>query len=120
MNEHFSSAFTDEKAVDAQSDVKNVLLEGNNHMLSNIVKTREEIIKRLRNLVVNKAPAVDGNVPRVLMECAYCSSGPIEYAYIYIESLITTVAPNDWKRANVAANYKKDHLIYQTTTDQLV
>jgi hypothetical protein len=83
LNEYFSSVFTDEKTVDALPEVKNMLLEGNNHMLSNVVITREEIIKRLRNLVVNKAPGVDGIVPRVLMECAYCLSEPIEYIYIY-------------------------------------
>jgi hypothetical protein len=41
-----------------------MLLEENNHMLSNVVTTREEIIKRLRNLVVNKAPGEDGIVPK--------------------------------------------------------
>jgi hypothetical protein len=35
-------------------------------MLSYVVPTREEIIKRLKNLVVNKAPGEDGIVSKVL------------------------------------------------------
>jgi hypothetical protein len=37
-----------------------MLLEGTNHMLSNVVITREEMIKKLDNLVDNKAPGVGG------------------------------------------------------------
>lgn len=58
-----------------------MLLEGSNHMLCNLVITRQELIKRFSKLAVNKASAVDGVLPRVLMVSAYCLNEPTIYIH---------------------------------------
>jgi len=70
-------------------------------------------------LKINKAPGVDGIVPRILVENADILSEPL-YVYIYLYIYIYTMYIHiyrksiecgrvscDWKKANVTAIFKK-------------
>ena len=50
-------------------------------MLSNISITIS-ILKRIKKLVLNKTPGVDGIVLRLLIENAECFSEPSEYLFL--------------------------------------
>jgi hypothetical protein len=63
------------------------------------------VFSKLKKLVVNKAPGVDSLMPRVLVEAAKCISKPM--CVIFESSLREGFVPNDWRRANVTAIYKK-------------
>jgi hypothetical protein len=105
LNEYFGSVFTEEVVGDKLPEVTNIVIEEGRHMLSSLDITRTDIVKILKSLIVNKAPGVDGIVPRLLIENAYCLGEALEY--IYKESLDKAVVPKEWKRANVTAIYKK-------------
>jgi hypothetical protein len=66
------------------SEVKNIVNEVSRHMFSNVNITAEDINRRIKKLAINKAPVVDGIVPRLLIENAAYLTEPLEYVYIYI------------------------------------
>jgi len=53
----------------------------------------------------NKAPGVDGIVPRILVEKSDVLSEPL--LYIFKKSIECDRVPSDWKKANVTAIFKK-------------
>ena len=78
------------------------------NMLPNLVIsiiTNEMTLKVLQNLPVNKAPGVDGLVPKVLAEVATSISSPL--CTIFNRSMSEGTEPQDWKRANVVPIFKK-------------
>ena len=70
LNEYFGSVFTSENVNDALPQVKYMFDKDSNHMLSNIVLSQDTIASKLSKLEANKAPGVDGIVPRILIEIA--------------------------------------------------
>ena len=58
-------------------------------MLSSIEITQEIVHNQLSKLNINKAPGVDGIVPRILVENADILSEPL--LYIYIGNLLSMV-----------------------------
>ena len=50
-------------------EVECLFNEDNSCMLNSIDITQETIIKKLCNLMMNKAPGIDGIFPRLLVEC---------------------------------------------------
>ena len=78
---------------------------GDQNNLTDIYISPEVIMKKLRRLVINKAPGIDNLVPKVLIETAEYICKPL--SIIYNESLNCGIVPTDWKRANVTAVFKK-------------
>ena len=101
LNEYFGSGFTSENVNNVLPEVKYMFDKDSNHMLKNIELTQDLIASKLSKLKVNKAPGVDGIVPRILMENADILSLPLLYI------LESSVVPSDWKKANVTAVFKK-------------
>jgi hypothetical protein len=76
--------------------------EDNDHMLSDIERT---LCNKLNTLNSNKAPGVDGIVPRILVENSYILSEPL--FYIFKKLIECGRVPCDWKKAYVTAIFKK-------------
>ena len=80
-------------------EVKCFFNQDKSHMLSNIVLTQEIISNKLSILKINKAPGVDGIVPRLLVENADILSLPL--LYVYKKSMESGRVPKNWEEANV-------------------
>ena len=104
-NDYFGSVFTSEDLVNELPEARCNFNEDNDHMLSSIEITQEIIHNKLSKLNINKAPGVDGIVPRILVENADILSEPL--LYIYRKSIEYGRVPCDWKKANVTAIFKK-------------
>ena len=74
-------------------------------MLSKLKLSREIIFEKLSELKINKAPHVDGIVPRILVENADTLSVPL--LLVFKKSIKCGRVPCDWKKANVTAILKK-------------
>ena len=81
LNKYFGSVFTSENFVNELPEVQFFLNKDKSNMLSNIVLTQDMISNKLSKLKINKAPGVDGIVPRLLVENADISSLPLLYVY---------------------------------------
>ena len=82
LNEYFGSVFTSEDDINALPEVKHIFDKDSNHMLSKIELTQDIIASKLSKLKINKAPGVDGIVPRFLVENAEVLSIPLLCIYI--------------------------------------
>jgi len=105
LNEYFGSVFTSENSVNELPEVKCFFNEDKSHMLRDIEITRDSISNKLSKLKANKAPGVDGNVPRLLVENVDILNLPL--LHMYMKSMDSGRVPNDWKKANVTAIFKK-------------
>ena len=101
LNDYFGSVFTAENSLNELPEVKCFFNQDKSHMLNNIVLTQEIISNKLSKLKVNKAPGVDGIVPRLLVENADILSLPL--LYVYKKSMDSGSVPKDWKKTNVTA-----------------
>jgi hypothetical protein len=84
-------------------EVKCLINEDKSRMLSNIEPTRDIISNKLSK--INKVPGEDRIFPRILVENADILNLPL--LYIYKKSMESGRVPNDWKKANVTAIFKK-------------
>lgn len=103
LNKFFSSVFTLE-------DTSNIpdLTEcqfSNGVSVSEILVTPEAVEVRLRSLDASKAQGPDNIPPKVLKELAKELAAPL--SVLFNKSLETASVPNDWKKANVTAIFKK-------------
>ncbi len=73
--------------------------------LDEIEFTREEVMKKLQKLKIDKSPGPDSVHPRLLREVAEEISPAL--ACIFNSSLKSGSLPDDWKTAQVTAIYKK-------------
>jgi len=105
LNEYFGSVFTSENSVNELPEVKCLFNEDKSHMLRDIEITKDSISNKLSKFKANKAPGVDGIVPRLLVENADILNLPL--LYMYKKSIESGREPNDWKKANVTAIFKK-------------
>jgi len=87
-------------------------------MLRDIEITRDSISNKLSKLKANKAPGMDGIVPRLLVENADILNLPL--LYMYKKSMDSGRVPNDWKKANVTAILKRWINHHHVFTDLLV
>ena len=78
-------------------------MEGNE--LTNIVISREEIRNKLNKLRSDKAPGVDGILPRFLREITDELVEPL--AMLFARSMETGEIPSDLRAANVTPIHKK-------------
>jgi len=81
MNYYFGSFFTSEDLVNELLETKCKFRKDNDHMLSNIEITRDIVLDKLNILKSNKAPGVDGIVPRILVENSDALSKPLLYIF---------------------------------------
>ena len=77
LNGYFGSVFTSEDLVNELREARYNFNEDNDHMLSSIEITQDIICNKLSNLNINKAPGVDGIVPRIVVENADILSEPL-------------------------------------------
>ena len=105
LNDYFGSVFTTENDFDEMPEVKQKFMESDNRMLREVIFSRKTVEDKLRKLKINKAPGVDGIVPRILIENANILSEPLYY--IYKQTLDCGKVPKGWKLANVTAIFKK-------------
>jgi ribonucleases P/MRP protein subunit RPP40 len=108
LNEYFSSVYTEENITDDIPHISNtreLFLGDQQEVLHDIFITEEVVYNRLKKLKINKAPGVDGLVPRILVETAGSICRPL--CLIFKMSLESGIVPKDWKRANISAIYKK-------------
>jgi hypothetical protein len=73
--------------------------------VSDILVTPEAVEVRLRSLDASKAQGPDNIPPKVLKVLAKELSAPL--SVLFNKSLETGVVPNDWKKADVTAIFKK-------------
>ncbi len=73
--------------------------------LSNIIITKEDVLKKLKHLKPNKSPGPDGHHPHVLRECADALAYPLS---IILQKILDAGSlPQTWKDANVTPIFKK-------------
>jgi len=106
LNNYFGSVFTSDDLVNELPKTKCKFSTDNDHMLSNIEITRDNVLNKLNKLNSNKVPGVDGIVPRIKVENSDVLSEPLLYIY-YKKSIECGRVPSDWKKANVTAILKK-------------
>jgi len=103
LNDYFGSIFTSEDLVNELPEVKFYFNEDRDHLPSGIEISQDKISRsKLSQLKINKAPDVDGIVPRILVENADILSDPLLYYIIYIfifiyKSTECGRVPSDWK-----------------------
>ena len=106
LNEYFGSVFTEECEIKVIPEVNCKFFGEDSRMLRTINISEDVIINKIKRLKIGKAPGVDNIVPRILLENASILGKPL--LYIFTKSMQCGKVPNDWKRANVTAIYKKD------------
>jgi hypothetical protein len=102
LNEYFHAVFTKENLHRIPSPMHD-REEGNEFTFRKI--TESEILKKLKNLKVNKAPGPDHCHPRILKEIADAIVIPL--LIIFNQSITTGTVPDEWKRANITPIHKK-------------
>jgi hypothetical protein len=101
LNEYFGTVFTKE-------DMRNMPKRcdtGNRVQLEQIVVTEEQVTQAIKVLQENKAPGVDGLNSTFIKGCKDGLIRPL--VLLFNKSLATGKIPQDWRRANVSALFKK-------------
>ena len=104
LNSFFTSVFTKE-FVDKLPEPRQTYMGALDDSLKNIVITPVIVMKKLDHLKPEKAPGVDNMFPRVIREVSQQIAVPL--CEIFQSSLKFSQVPEDWRKANVAALYKK-------------
>jgi len=103
LNTFFASVFTNEDKTNIPEIEKNSRSKGAS--LTEIRVTPAAVEKKLKGLDPSKAQGPDNLPGRVLKELALELSGPL--CLLFNKTLETGEIPEDWKRANVIAIFKK-------------
>ena len=101
LNEKFREVFVEDRDCLEDYEEQNVILE---HKLEEINFDREEVVRRLRLLDVNKALGPDQMSGWVLKNFAEELSWPIYR--VFVESLKEGCVPSKWKEAQIVAIHK--------------
>ena len=104
LNDYFSSVFTKED-LENMPEARNIILDGKNCSLEDIEINTNRIFKAITSLKANKAAGVDGIHSSFIKGCANGVGTPLEL--IFKKSMSTAEIPDDWKKANVTAIFKK-------------
>ena len=96
---HFSSVFTREDT--SSLPVPETKFNGSEEeRLGQLVVTPEEVVASyINNMKENKAPGVDGILPKILKEIVEQISTPL--AHVFNMSLQEGIVPLEWKEANI-------------------
>jgi hypothetical protein len=101
LNEFFCSVFTNEDT----SHIPDFEERKFENELRNIEVSREEVMKKLKALKIDKSPGPDALHPRILKEAAEEIALPL--AHIFNKSREESKLPQIWKDANVSPLFKK-------------
>jgi len=74
-------------------------------ILGHVEIKREEVLEVLKNIKVDKSPEPDRVYPRILREAREEIAEAL--AKIFVSSLATGKAPEDWRVANIVPLFKK-------------
>ena len=96
----FSSAFTKESNTDW--DLPDPIKANNN---TSVVLRENIVLKKLKNLSINKSPGPDDINSRILVELE--KSVAPSLSALFQNSYDTGIVPSDWKRANITPIYKR-------------
>lgn len=99
--EYFSSVFTKEPPGEIPKLPPKKVLSYLNHLII----TEDMIIKKIEKLNISKSPGPDEIHPRILKETSNIIAKPL--VLIYNKSLKVGRLPEDWKKANISAIFKK-------------
>jgi hypothetical protein len=100
LNTFFASVFVNEPP----DDIPSLDLRTSN-TLHQVTFTLDKVKKKLESLKTGKSPGPDKIHPRVLKECATAICAPLQE--IFIDSFESGRLPEDWKKAEVCAIFKK-------------
>jgi hypothetical protein len=100
LNGFFASVFTEEDRNNIPAKERETEVE-----ISNIVFTREAVLKKLGDLRADSAPGPDKIFPRILKELRYELVDPL--CTLFTKSMATGEVPRDWKTAIVTPIFKK-------------
>ena len=98
---YFGSVFT----LEPDSEMPHFEERNYKGILENIDLTEDMVLKKLKELKVNKSPGPDAIHPRVIQEIAESITVPI--TLIFKTSLQLKELPDQWKHASVCAIFKK-------------
>lgn len=114
FNSFFQSVFNKN---DGLSAVPNYPLR-TNHVISDLICAKDEILSLLLNLEVTKSSGPDGISSRILKECARELAPSL--TYLFNISLSTGELPGDWKKANVVPIHKSGERILADTAATVI
>ncbi len=104
LNKFFASVFT----MESDTDIPDPEPKHQGDNFSSMEVTKEEVMKKLRELNPTKSPGPDGIHPKVLRETANVIAYPL--SLVFNKSLSEGVVPEEWKIANVTAIFKKGNV----------
>ena len=104
LNKHFSSVFTVEDLTNLPV-ASSVSLGGKNCLISDIDITEDKIRAAIKKMGFNKSAGIDEFNSTLIKECEDSVVQPL--FSIFKSSLESSEIPDDWKRANVVALFKK-------------
>ena len=87
------------------NNVPHVKFTEESNVLTDIVRREEKLLKVVEKLKNNKAAGVDGLVSTYVKGSKQCVKKPL--LNIFRRSMEESVIPEEWKRANVTAIFKK-------------
>ena len=100
MNNHFCSVFKEDDGRNNE-----IAIAINNHFLNNVDIVREEIIQIVKQSENNKSMGPDNIHIRALKEGI--NSFSVALTILFQKSIESSEIPEDWKKANITALYKK-------------
>ena len=104
LNEYFSSVFTTEDISSLPVPFTN--FEGNkSEHLGQLLVTPKMIANKIKKMIDNKSPGVDGIPLKLLKEIVEQISTPL--AKLFNLSLEEGIVPSEWKEANITPLFKK-------------
>lgn len=101
LSDYFASVFTKEK----DGDIPEPITVNIQEEISELSINRELIIKYLDTIKIDKSPGLDRLHPRLLVELKREIAHPL--LLIFKQSINTSKLPEDWKKAQISAIFKK-------------
>ena len=101
LNDFFSSVYT----VEDHESMPDLPFDENTPIINDPIIPKELVLKKLKQINVNKAPGPDGVPGIVLKNLADVIAEPL--AIMFQKSVDTGELPKEWKTANVSPIYKK-------------
>ena len=101
LNEYFSSVFTK----DSQENVPDFEYESSSSNIEYVNVSRDQMLKALQKLNINKSPGPDKVNPRILKELANELAHPL--SILFNKSMSEGKLPSQWKVAEVKPIFKK-------------
>ena len=102
----FNTFFSSQSTINDSNIDPPVMTRSHNHILTDIVISRQDVLDSIHSLNTKKASGPDLISPRMIKEAAYILSYPLHI--LFNISLAACTYPSTWKTANVTPVFKKD------------